>query len=301
MELGEIQITDSPGLITKVKKHLLPVLLGLVVLNAVLTACGLVPAYFMRYFLYLAAGVEFAFFMMLILRITRVVRKYRQLKNEGLDSFVSLQSALVLAVPATAAKWVVLELRLYHTLLKSLTSRTDLSKEGFFSNRLENYSFFFKIIIGLCIVEIGVVYLVLPDSWSTWKIVHFVIGVWAIIFLTADYNGMKVYVNELSQSGIRLQMGLRCCRDIAWEEIAGVNKVSKTGSTFSFGPEAPGDEPGTLYLSAGETCNVAIDFRQPQIIPGMIKDFTKISRVYLSLDQPDDFFEEVNKRQIRTE
>lgn len=232
---------------------------------------------------------------MLIFKLTKVVRKYRQLKNEGLAGFVALRRALELAVPSFAAKWVVLELRLYYTLLKTLTSRRVLYKEGVYANKLENYRFFFKVFIFLCILEIAAVTILLPDKWMTWKIIHFIIGVWAIAFLAADYTAMKVYANEFSQSGIRLQMGLRCCQDIKWKVIAGVNKVSKSGSTFSLGPEMPEDEPGTLYITAGENCNVAIEFKEPQIIQGMIKDFTNVSRIYLSLEEPDNFVNEMNQ------
>lgn len=292
---GEFKISDTSWFTSKVKNNLLPVLLGIVILNAILSALGIIPSRYMWYFVYVAASVELAFFLILIFKLTKVIRQYRLLKNSGLDGFVSLRRALEVAIPSFAAKWVVLELRLYYTLIKSFLSKKDMNREGIYLNKLDNYRLLFNVIIALCILEIALVALFLPSKWITWKIVHFVIGVWAIAFLAGDYNAMRVNANELIQGGIRLQMGLRCCQDFKWEEIMSGNKVSKSGSNSSFGPEMPEDEPGTLYITAGENCNVAIDFKEPQIIQGMIKDFRNVSRVYLSLEKPEDFVNELDK------
>lgn len=290
------KISESVGFIGKVKNYIFPVLLGLVILNAILNGLGVVPDKYLWFFIWIAVIVEATFFVVLIFKITKVVKCYKNMRKQGNDAIFSLRKALEIALPPLAAKWVVVELQLYYILLKSLRKKGVETKEGLFFNILDNYRFFFKVFIVLCVLEIIAVTALLPSKWMTWKIVHFIIGVWAIAWLAADYNAMKLYSNEIFPNRIRLQMGLRCCQDIAWKQISEVAKVSKSGSTFSFGPEIPEDEPGVLYLTAGETCNVNIVLKEPQDFQGMIKDFTNVKKVYLALIEPESFIKQMNTK-----
>jgi hypothetical protein len=298
--LEGFNISGTVDFISKVKNYIFPVLLGLGILNAILNGFGIVPARYLWFFIWIAVAVEAAFLIVLIFKITKVVQRYKQLRKEENGAIFSLRKALEIALPPLAAKWVVIELQLYYILFKSLGNKGE-KKEGAYLNILENYRFFFKVFIVLCVLEIVAVTALISNKWMTWKIVHFIIGIWVIAWLAADYNAMKLYSNEIDFNKLRLQMGLRCCQDITWEQIIEVNKVSKSGSTFSFGPEMPEDEPGVLYLIAGETCNVEIELKEPQDFQGMIKDFKAVKKVYLALSEPDIFIEQVKKKIARVD
>jgi len=84
---------------------------------------------------------------------------------------------------------------------------------------------------------------------------------------------MKLYCTEIKPHGVKFQMGLRCYQEVLWGKIQYVKKVSKSAPTFSFGPEIPKQEPGILYMTAGENCNIEVALEEPQKFGGMIKNF----------------------------
>lgn len=294
-------MSGSSGFRSNVKNYIFPVLLGLVILNAILNGIGLVPARYLWFFIWMAVAVEAVFLIVLVFKIAKVVQRYKQLREQGNVAIFSLRKALEIALPPLAAKWVVIEMQLYYILFKSFRNKGEVPKKDVFSNRLDNYQFFLKAFIFLCLLEIAAVTILLPNKWIIWKIVHFIIGMWAIVWLAADYNSMKLYSSEILSDRVRLQMGLRCIQDINWGEIQHVSKVSKIVSGFSFGPEIPKDEAGVLYMTAGETCNVNIELREPMIFQGMIRDFKNVNKVYLSLNDPDLFIEKMKKRIARAD
>ena len=280
------------GGFARVRENLFSILLVLIVANILLTVFDIIPKEYMWFFIWLVVGIEVLFFITVILKITKVVGKYRSTRSMGYSGFESLQQALEDAIPKLAAKLLTTELILYYTLYLSLKGQSRQPALDRYPSKLSNYGFFIKAIVVVCLIELAALSFVLPDYW---KVIHLILGVWAIMWLIADYNAMKFYTHEFRNDGIKMQMGLRCSGFAPFELISSIQQTGKAVPDFSLGPIVPKSEPDNLYFSTGENCNVLIELKEPLIFQGLVKDFTGIQRVWLSIEDPDTFYSRVLK------
>lgn len=126
-----------------------------------------------------------------------------------------------------------------------------------------------------------------PDRWFVWKVLHFILGIWAVVWLWADVQAMRLYPHQITSKGVKFSLGLRCCQEVPWEYMHSVKRIQK--SAPGFGPGLDKKTSGSLFLSLGEKCNVEIEFNPPQSFQGMISNMPDIQMLYLSLENPDEF------------
>ncbi|MDD2400747.1 MAG: hypothetical protein PHD60_00770 [Clostridia bacterium] len=278
----------------KVKQNFIKILLVLVIANIILTAFGIIPKQYMWFFIWFAAAIELMFFFSVFMKLKKIVKCYRITKAIGYSGFESLQIALEEAVPKLVAKLATAEFKLYYTIYLSLKGKANRLNKDKYTSKLNNYSFFLKAIIPLCIVEIVAVNFVIPDNWWYCKMIHLILGVWAILWLIADFNAMKYYTHEFRSNGCMLQMGIRCSKFIPLDLISSVHQIRKVVPEFSLAPVVSKKEPQNLYLSAGENCNVKIKLKEALTFQGLVKDYSDIKQVWLSLEEPEKFYMRVS-------
>lgn len=283
----------------KLSRYVLPALLLVVLIDLVLGFSGIISSEQMKKFIYIPALLELIFIILGLVNIRRIVRRYRELKKGGRETMDAWQEALEIMVPPGVARLATIETRLYYALYLSYKGKPKTGEAVEFQTRLGNYELLVKAIIGLCVFEILLVSLMLPQRWMAWKIVHLVLGLWAVLWIWADYRAIRFYCHQVTKRGIRFRIGLRCCREIPWESIASINKTVK--SSPGIGPQVFKEQPGSLYLGVGEPCNVEVELKKAEIFQGMINEIKDIRRLYLSVEKPDAFLSlAVGERRINT-
>lgn len=273
----------------RISRYSLPVLLFIVILDILLGFSGIISKDQMKLFIWIPVGLECMFIIICLTNITRIIKRYRVLKREGRESMEALQQALEIILPPGLARLAMIEPRIYQALYLSYKKPGQSDNHLHFQTRLGSYEFLVKIIIGICILEILLVSIMVPNRWLAWKILHLILGLWAILWIWADYRAMRLYCHKVTECGICFRIGLRCCQEIHWESIASISPARK--SSPAFGPQIRKEEPGSLYLAAGELCNIEIQLHHLKSFQGMIKDIKDIKRIYLSLEHPESFIE----------
>lgn len=268
-------------------RYSLPVLLLIVLVDIVLGYSGIISREHMKNFVYIPAILELIFITGCLMNIRKIVRRYRELKRAGKETVDAWQEALEVIITPQMARLVMIEPRLYHALYLSYRGKPNAGDALEFPARLNNYQFLLKAVIGLCFFEILLVSLMLPQQWMVWKIVHLILGLWAVLWLWADFRAMRLYCHEINDKGICFRIGLRYRGEAPWESIAFIGSIGKSAPGFS--PQVLKQTPEILYLSVGEPCNVEVEFRTPQVFQGMIKEIKDVKRLYLSLENPESF------------
>lgn len=275
----------------KLSRYSLPVLVLIIVLDIIMGSSGMISGDQMKYFLWVPAGLELMFITLCLLNITRITRRYRNLKREGRGTLDAWQQALEIMLPPNLARLALIEPRLYQALYLSYTKKRDGGGNQEYATRLDSYVFLVKAIIVICFLEIAAVSILLPARWLVWKLIHLFLCLWAVLWLWADARAMGLYGHQINRGGIKFRVGLRCCQDIPWGNIARVSTSTKNSP--GFGPGTVKSQPGCLYLAAGQNCNIEVELKTPQPFQGMVNDIKDVSRLYLSLESPETFLKAI--------
>jgi len=273
--------------LSKMQRGFFPLLAAALIATGLLRKLGIISAANLKYSLILPALLETVFLIVLFFNLARIIRKYKTLKKDGWEALDAVQKALELVFPAQVARLAMIEPRLYHTLYLSYKCKPN--KIDLFTTRIHNYELLVKVLLLLCLLEIGVVFWLLPDQWMFWKIIHLLIGLWAILWLWADYRAMGLYHHRITMEGIRFRLGLRYDGKIPWEDIGQVQRIHVSPPDGAMAPKIARNQPGCFYMGAGEICNMEINLKKPCRIEGMFSDFKGVTRLLLSLDNPEAF------------
>lgn len=278
---------------SKMRRYLLPLLLGTIIIMALLRKSGMISAANLMYSLLIPAILECFFIIYCLLNIVKLIKRYKTLKKAGWETFDALQKSFELVLTPRLARLATIEPRLYYALYLSYKHKRDENHSQFMT-RINAYAFFVKVIILLCLLEIAAVSLLLPNKWLIWKLIHLILGLWAILWLWSDYRAMGLYHHLITPEGMRFRLGLRYDRSISWEDIQFVRKTFRAPPDGALMPQIAKKDQGLFYLGAGEACNLEIHLKEPCCFPGMINDFKNVKRLLLSLEEPDDFISRIH-------
>jgi|GEM_PF-2499298 len=284
-------MTDNPlprpGKYSRARFYAAPFVVLCILVVAVLLKTGLIPQQNLYYALLIPSVLELLLIILLIINISAMIKSYRTLKRSGYSTADACQKTLEVISSPRMARLATLEPRLYYALY--LSYRRGTAHKRAYGSRQDSYAFLVKVLIFLCLLEVIAVTILLPQRWLIWKLVHMILGLWAVIFLWSDYRAISLYGHRISLEGIKLRLGLRCSQDIAWEDIDTVRKISQTAPGGMMGPGAPKNQPGVFYVGLGDVSNLEISLREPQNIQAMVNEVPAISRLLLSLENPDAF------------
>ncbi|MCL6472269.1 MAG: hypothetical protein K6T91_05590 [Firmicutes bacterium] len=239
-------------------------------------------------------AIDISIFTLAVLKISKVIKRYLELKSNGITGFDALEQSLARAIPGAVAKIAVMELRIYHTIFRSVFKRSSASDQ--FLTKHDSYKFFMIAIAFISALETGAIEIAVPDKYLTWKIILLVLTVWAWIYLTGLYLAVAQIGHRLRDDGIELQVGLAMKGFVPYNGVESVVEINKTSPAFKMGPYVSKDEPGVMYAMAGENSNVALYLNKEVTMNGIIKEFKPVSVIYLSLEEPKKFIQAVNER-----
>jgi hypothetical protein len=266
----------------------------LILLGAVLSAVfaeksGLIPLGTMKYGLIVPAVFEILILTLILINISKIFKSYKWFRQQGEEVIEALQKSLETVLSPRIARLATIEPRLYYALYQSYKKKPDNYDQACFSTRRNSYSFFVQVFIFLCLLEIVTVTLLLPNRWMVWKLLHLVLGLWAVLWLWADSRSIGLYNHLVTPSGINFRLGLRYGQFIRWDKIMTVRSVSLPPPGSTMAPRVPKDHPGVYYMGIGEVCNIEITLKEPQSFQGMINEIKAVNQLLLSLEKPDQF------------
>ncbi|MGE5391197.1 MAG: hypothetical protein ACM3PE_09070 [Deltaproteobacteria bacterium] len=279
----------KPGKYARARFYAAPCVLLCIIVIAILLQTGVIPKQNLYLALALPSLLELSLIILLIINIFSIFHNYRLLKKHGHPTVEAWQKALEAISSPRLARLVTLEPQLYYALYLSYRKRKI--KDSAFSSRQDSYVFLIKVLILLCLLEVIAVTVMLPQSWLTFKLVHMFLGLWAVLFIWSDYRAMTLYGHRVGLEGVRLRLGLRCSQQLGWDDIAAVRKITTPAPAGMMGPGVIKSQPGVFYMGLGENCNLEISLREPRNVRTMIQEAPAISRVLLSLEDPEAFLE----------
>lgn len=281
------------NVVNRLRRYALPLLAIAVISGIIAHNTGAVSKDNLWYGLLLPVVLELLFIIICLINIGKIVRRYRRLKSEGREGLDALQNAMEIVVSPRIARMATLEPRLYHALYISFMRKAVADSGAGFETHKNSYAFLVKVLIFLCFIEIVAVTVLLPDRWMIWKVLHLLLGLWAILFLWADYRAMGIHNHVISPTGVKLRLGLRCCGNIYWEDIAVVRRISRAAPGGAMSPGMVKSHPGLFYLGLGGICNMEIVLKAPLCFQGMINEIPGVTFVILSLEKPDGFMAQI--------
>lgn len=282
-------LLPQPSKWTRMRFYAAPFTVLMIIVLAVFLKTGIIPQKHVYYALLLPSLLELLLITLLIINITTIVKNYRTLKKHGYRSLDAWQKALEVISSPRMARLATLEPQLYYALYLSYRKRPGAGNKPVFGSRQDSYAFLVKVLVLLCLMEVAAVTVLLPQRWLVWKLIHAILGLWAVMFIWSDYRAITLYGHRVSLEGIRLRLGVRCSQNLLWEDIDTVRKISQTAPGGMMGPGTPKSQPGVFYLGLGAASNLEITLREPQSIQAMVNDVPAISRLLLSLENPDAF------------
>lgn len=264
-------------------------LLGAVLLSVFAAKSGLIPLETMKYGIIVPAVLEIFIITIILVNLSKIFKNYKRNRNEGEEVIDALQKSLEIILSPRIARLATMEPRLYYALYQSYKKNYDERDQTCFSTRRNSYSFLVQVFIFLCLLEVVVVTLLLPNRWMLWKVLHLVLGLWAVLWLWADYRSIGLYNHLVTPAGIKFRLGLRYSQFIPWDKIMIVRPVSQAAPGGTMAPCVPKDHPGLFYMGIGEMCNIEITLKEPLTFQGMINEIKAVDRLLLSLEKPDQF------------
>ncbi|HZD61127.1 MAG TPA: hypothetical protein VE439_11845 [Anaerolineae bacterium] len=240
------------------------------------------------------AFVELSVFVLILLRVRKVIGKYMELRADKVCGLDALEQSLTSVVPRLAAKVLVLELRIYNVIFKHIVKRNFNPNQ--FITRHDTYKFFFIGILFVSALEAVIIEVAIPHTYLVLKIVFVILSIWAVVYITGLYLGVVHNGHTLDDEGVNMRVGFGLRGFIPYNRIASVAEENKEPPSFKMSPFVPRNEPGVMYATAGEKCNVVLALKEELSLDGFIRQTRPCSIIYLSLEQPKEFIEAVSNK-----
>ncbi|MBE0448005.1 MAG: hypothetical protein IBX64_07915 [Actinobacteria bacterium] len=207
----------------------------------------------------LVSIIEIIVLAFVLIRVNKVRKAFYVLRADGAARLDALEQSLSTAIPAFAAKVLVMELRIYNTIFRFLARRKELQCEQFLTKR-ETTRILLLVIVFLSIIETAVIEIAIPSKYLFWKALLIILNLWAITYITGIYLSIARGGHVILDNGIKLQVGFGVKGFMPYDKISLIAKQKKGLPSFSIMPFMSKTEPGVLYATAGEDCNVTITY-----------------------------------------
>lgn len=266
-------------------KWLLP---ALILVEAVLVWGGLLDP---REAVAVAAALEVLLLAVAGGEVLLVVRGYRRGRAGGLDVWTALEEGLSVMLPRRAARFVVVELRLWGCLFRRAFRKTrPAGNESPYHGRSQMGLIVLMVLVTTP-VELLVFELVVPWTWLRWLLL--VLGVYAVFWVLGLYASLQALPHRLEDGGIRLRYGVLAETFIPYAEVAGVEVASRRcpgkGDGLHVAPDA-------AYLAVNGRTDLTIHSREPRALRGFLKESVPVGTIHVAADEPERLRGELERR-----
>ncbi|MCD9022554.1 hypothetical protein [Cohnella silvisoli] len=224
--------------------------------------------------------------------VYRVIKSFRSVSRQEPDTAEALRKAVRDGVgQGKLASLVLHDASLVYYLLfswrkgKRVSDGTNL----FSYHRKTNQVLYSAIITKIIIIE-GIVVHLLLQQWSHWTAwILTIADLWLLALIWGDCRASVLQPIRIIGDSVRLRYGLRIQADIRLEDIADISSVRE------FHPDAKELKDAASSLV---TPNIRIELKRPAKVNGLLFLPREVTRIYMALDEPEAFVQELRKRSV---
>ncbi len=239
---------------------------------------------------------ELAFIAYEIRIVYRVIKGFRSVSRQEPDTAEALRKAVHDRIgQGKLASLVLHDASLMYYLLFSWRRGHKINSGGAFLfsyHRNTNQVLYSAIITKIIVIE-GIVVHLLLQQWSQWAAwILTIADLWLLALIWGDCRASVLQPVKIKGETVQLRYGLRIQADIRLKDIADVS------SAREFHPD-----PKELKNAASSliTPNIRIELKQPIKVNGLLFLPREATTIYLALDEPEAFVQELRQQLVLLE
>lgn len=245
--------------------------------------------------LLLIIAVEICIVIWIVLRIRRTINIYRAKRKETVEPYFALRYSFTETTPSPIGEFIANDIWLFYSVL-SFPFRKKSVEEGktFTYHKLSFYPTVYALVLSLMIFEGIAVHLILlftlPSRLWWIYVIVLILNIYAIFWLIGDYINISRRPYLVRENNLSLRLGIRFSTFIEYPNIGLIQPTEKVP------PKRKKRTKDTLFLSLMDTCNVYLELKNPVEFHAFFKSDSGIERIFLYLDKPKEFIEDIVKR-----
>jgi hypothetical protein len=224
--------------------------------------------------------------------VYRVIKSFRNVTRQEPDTVEALRKAVREGVgQGKLASLILHDASLVYYLLFSWRRRIRVSDgTNLFTYHRKTNQVLYSVIITKIIIIEGIVVHLLLQQWSHWAAWILTMGdLWLLALIWGDCRASVLQPIKIIGDSVRLRYGLRIQADIRLKDIADVS------STREFHPDAKELKDAASSLV---TPNIRLELKRPAKVNGLLFLPREVTRIYLALDEPEAFVQELRERSV---
>jgi hypothetical protein len=218
--------------------------------------------------------------------------KYRLKRKENIEPYFALRLAFSETLFFPLAEFISNDIWLFYSVLSFPFIKKSRGDGKRFSYHKESfYPTIFALVLSLMIFEGIVVHLILIFTlprhlWWIYLIV-LLLNIYAIVWLTGDYINISRRPHVLEENNLLLRLGIR------FSGIIDYSNISLIQPSERIPPRRKKRDKDTLFLALRDKCNVYLELKKPMDFYSFFSFGSGIKKIFLYLDKPNDFINEV--------
>ncbi|MGH2598562.1 MAG: hypothetical protein ACRDJ9_04155 [Dehalococcoidia bacterium] len=232
----------------------------------------------------LAIIAELALLLVTGFSLFRMVHHYRSGRAAGRDTWTAAEDSLAVLLPRRAARIVVLEPRLWATLVRWVLRRTPRGESMFAYSKRSTLWMVLILVLVTAPVELLLIELLL--SWAWLRVLLLILGIYGVIWLLGIWASMSVLPHQVEQTDLRLRYGLLAEAQIPYEVIRSVEQERRRWTGLRDGPH-PVSEPDALAIAVGGQTAVVLRLDAPCTIERAFGRSLTASVIHVAVDDPE--------------
>lgn len=233
------------------------------------------------------AVLEGALLLLALWGMVKSIRGFRQ--AEG-DPWKGLEKGLAEFMPLQAARFLVMELRLWGCLGAWIFRRPH-GPDDFTYHSRSMLGLVMGVLVLVTPLEIAVLEILIPWHWL--RIVTLVLALYGLLWVVMLFASLRSMPHRLEPYGLSLRYGVLAGGVIPYERIAEVQvamcKAPKHGDGLQL------DQDSAYFAIDGET-NLLLILAEPHALDRTFGPAPAVSRIHLAVDEPKRFIERLRAR-----
>lgn len=204
----------------------------------------------------------------------------------------ALKWALPVLLPRRAARVVVLEAQLWASLFLWLFRRRRPGAADFTYHKNSIFGVFLIAALFSSPVEILLFEFLIPWAWLRWLLLA--ASVYTVFWIIGYYASLAILPHRMEAEGIQLHAGALAAGFIPYTAIEQVAREQRKTPKKSQGLSLSPDQSAVYFGMDGAT-NVVLRLSTPQQLRGFLNPTPPVTSIYLAVDEPGRFVEQLRQ------
>lgn len=239
--------------------------------------------------------IEIGAIILIVLRIRKLVIKYRAKKKDNIEPYFALRLSFSDILFSPAAEFLSNDFWLFYSVL-ILPFRRRKKEEGkkFTYHKQSFYPTVFAMVLSLMIFEAIAVHILLLFTlprhlWWIYLIV-LLLNLYAVVWFVGDYINISRRPHLLREKNLLLRLGIRFSGII---DYANIDSIQPTEQIPLKGKKRDRD---SLFLALKDKCNVYLELKESIDFYTFFGHSSGLKKIFLYVDRPQDFIEGIKEK-----